>query len=113
MSHRLKRGLSSRLVVGLSVLAFPLLVSGAAQAALAGATPAQFTGVPNLRSATINFDGVSNAVQVCFDKTIRTASGTTGFRLGGYRAGNLVDSIHVLAGSEQRRTARSCSSRPG
>ncbi len=94
MSNRLMRGLGPRLAVGLAVLAFPLLVSGAAQAALAGATPAQFTGVPNLRSATINFDGVSNAVQVCFDKTIRTASGTTGFSLGGYRAANLLNSVN-------------------
>jgi hypothetical protein len=86
------RGLGPRLAVGLAVLAFPLLASGAAQASLAGATPAQFTGVPNLRSATINFDGVSNAVQVCFDKTLQTAPGTTGFMLGGYRAGNTLDS---------------------
>ena len=94
MSNRLKRGLGPRMAVGLAVLAFPLLASGAAQASLAGATPAQFTGVPNLRSATINFDGVSNAVQVCFDKTIKTASGTTGFMLGGYRAGNLLNSMN-------------------
>jgi hypothetical protein len=87
------RGISPRLAVGLAVLAFPLLASGAAQASLAGATPAQFTGVPNLRTATLNFDGVSNVVQVCFDKTIKTASGTTGFLLGGYRAGNLLNSL--------------------
>ncbi len=92
MSHRLMRGLGSRLAVGLAVLVFPLVVTGAAQAALAGATPAQFTGVPNLRSATIDFDGVSNAVQVCFDKTIKTAGGTTGFFLGGYRAANTLNS---------------------
>jgi hypothetical protein len=93
MSNRLMRGLGSRVAVGLAVLAFPLIATGAAQAALAGATPAQFTGVPNLRSATIDFDGVSNVVQVCFDKTLKTASGTTGFRLGGYRAGNLLNSL--------------------
>ncbi len=93
MSNRLKRGLAPRLAVGLAVLAFPLLAAGVAQAALAGATPAQFTGVPNLRSATIDFDGVSNAVDVCFDKTIKTASGTAGFFLGGYRADNLLPSL--------------------
>jgi hypothetical protein len=93
MSNRLMRGLGSRVAVGLAVLAFPLIATGAAQAALAGATPAQFTGVPNLRSATINFDGVSNAVQVCFDKTLKTATGSNGFELGGYRADNLLNSV--------------------
>jgi hypothetical protein len=92
MSNRLKRGVGQRLAVGLAVLAFPLLASGAAQAALAGATPAQFTGVPNLRSATIN-STYGNVVEVCFDKTIKTASGTTGFSFGGYRAGNLLASF--------------------
>jgi hypothetical protein len=91
MSNRRKSGLRLRLALGLAVLSCPLLASAAAQAALAGATPAQFTGVPNLRSATIN-SSYGNVVEVCFDKTLRTASGTTGFSLGGYRAANLLAS---------------------
>jgi hypothetical protein len=75
-------------VVGLAVLAFPLLATGVAQASLAGATPAQFTGPPNLRSATINAT-YSNIVEVCYDKTVNNAVAAN-YRLGGYRAGNLV-----------------------
>ena len=102
MSNRLKRGLAPRLVVGLVVLAFPLLAAGAANAALAGATPAQFTGgTPNLRSATIN-STYSNVVEVCFDRTINGIFTFNGFLLGGHAS---IDK-RILVPAERLMTLR-------
>ncbi len=84
MPERLKRATLARLVVGMAVLAFPLLATGAAQAAIAGASPAVTSSRPDLRSATILS---STSVEVCTDKTLNGV-GAGSFELGGYRAGN-------------------------
>jgi len=97
MSIRLKRGLVLRLAVGLSVLAFPLVVSGAAQASLAGALHSNFSLRPDLVSATIDPLQGPTAVDVCFDKTLNSLAGgaNTHFRLVGYRAGNLSTAVNT------------------
>ena len=87
MPHRLKRASLVRLTVGLAALAFPLLATGAAQAAIAGATPASTPGLPDVRSATL-IDPLHT--DVCFDKTLANGSGVAAdFHLVGYRAGNV------------------------
>ncbi len=84
MPERLKRVTLARLVVGLAVLAFPLLTTGAAQAAIAGASPAVTSSRPDLRSATILS---ATSVEVCTDKTLNGV-GAGSFLIGGYRASN-------------------------
>ncbi len=86
MPQRLKRATLARLVVGMAVLAFPLLATGAAQAAIAGASPAVTSSRPDLRSATILS---STSAEVCTDKTLNGVFTAAGFLIGGYRAGNL------------------------
>ncbi len=86
MPERLKRVMVTRLVVGLAVLAFPLVATGAAQAAIAGASPAVTSSRPDLRSATILS---STSAEVCTDKTLNGVFTVGGFLIGGYRAGNL------------------------
>jgi len=90
MPNRLKRASFARLAVVTAVLAFPLLVSGSAQAAIAGAIPAQTTGGPDVRSATIDPTAGSTGVRICFDKPLNGVFTFSGFLLGGYRAGHLV-----------------------
>jgi hypothetical protein len=77
----------ARLVVGLAVLALPLVATGAAQAAIAGASPAVTSSRPDIRSATILS---ATSVEVCTDKTLNGVFTFAGFALGGYRAGNLA-----------------------
>jgi hypothetical protein len=92
MPHRLKRASIARLIVGMAVLAFPLLATGVAQASIAGAAPASTvsTGPPDVVSATV-LD--SDQVNVCFDKTIAlNASSFHGFALDGYRSANSLQS---------------------
>jgi hypothetical protein len=95
MSIRLKRGLVLRLAVGLSVLAFPLVASGGAQASLAGALHSNFNLRPDLVSATIDPLQGPTGVDVCFDKTLNSlvAGANTHFRLVGYRAGNTSTAV--------------------
>ena len=97
MSIRLKRGLAPRLAVGLSVLAFPLVASGGAQASLAGALHSNFNLRPDLVSATIDPLQGPTGVDVCFDKTLNSivAGANTHFRLVGYRAGNTSTAVNV------------------
>ena len=86
MAKRPKRAFVARLAVGLASLAFPLVVTGVAQAGIAGALPASMTNKPVLRAAAILS---SNSLEVCFDKTVQLGSpAITGFRLAGYGAGN-------------------------
>ncbi len=90
MAIRPKRASLTRVIIGLASLAFPLIATGAAQAALAGATPATTTQRPDLRSATINPTAGSTGVEVCFDKVLNTiGAGPGAFHLVGYRAGNV------------------------
>ncbi len=91
MAFRLKRASLTRLAVGAAVLAFPLLATGSAQAAIAGANPQTTTNRPDLVSATLS----GNEVSYCFDKAV--TPGTAGitaadFSIGGYRASNEVAS---------------------
>jgi len=68
-------------------MAFPLIVTGVAQASIAGALPASTSG-PNLRSATILS---STTVEVCYNKTLNSTyeTGRSGdFALYGYRSDN-------------------------
>lgn len=87
MAKRPKRASFARLAVGLASLAFPLFVTGVAQAGIAGSLPATMTLHPVLRAAAIT--GTST-VEACFDKTLSTTAGGTvaDFTLGGYRAAN-------------------------
>lgn len=96
MPNRLKRASVARLIVGMAVMAFPLLATGVAQASIAGAAPASAgtTGPPNLVSATV-IGG--NQVNVCFDRTVQLntagpGSGQTSFALAGYRSDNDIQS---------------------
>ncbi len=90
MAIRPKRASMARVVIGLASLAFPLIATGAAQAAIAGATPATTTQRPDLRSATINPTAGDGGVEVCFDKVLNTiGAGPSAFHLVGYRAGNV------------------------
>ncbi|MGI8557052.1 MAG: hypothetical protein ACR2ND_01880 [Solirubrobacteraceae bacterium] len=86
MPNRLKQVHFVRLAVVTAVLAFPLIASGVAQAAIAGALPASSSTQPNVVAATaIN----SAQAEVCFDKAVQLGvAANTGFTLGGYRAGN-------------------------
>ncbi len=93
MPERLKRVTLARLAVGLAVLAFPLLATGAAQAAIAGGSPAVTSSRPDLRSATVLS---STSVEVCTDKTLNGVFTAPGFALGGYRAAN-VDAASTAA----------------
>jgi hypothetical protein len=87
MAKRPKRASLARLVVGLASLAFPLIVTGAAQAGIAGSLPATMSNHPVLRAATATG---TTSVEACFDKTLNTNGTTPGdFTLGGYRAGNV------------------------
>lgn len=99
MAKRPKRALNARLVVGLASMAFPLIVTGAAQAAIAGATHASMTNRPVLQSATIQGGANQDTIVACFDKTISSnlgTGGTTGFQLGGYRAGNTTTNLNAV-----------------
>ncbi len=93
MPNRLKRASFARLAVGLAVLAFPLLATSVAQAAIAGAIPSTTTIHPDIRSATINPGLGDHGASVCFDKPLNGSFVPGEFVLGGYRAGNLVDAI--------------------
>jgi hypothetical protein len=78
----------------LAVFAVPLVASGVAQAALAGAIPSNMTSRPDLRSATIN-PIYNNIVEVCFDKTLNSIVSAPSFALGGYRSTNLLTASSV------------------
>lgn len=99
MAHRLKRASRARLVVGMAVLAFPLLAVGTAQAAIAGANPESTTNRPDLVSATQVLNG--NTVDYCFDKQLNNVGfgalpGVTNpllFTLRGYRAARTVSAV--------------------
>ncbi len=94
MANRLKRVRRARLVVGMAVLAFPLLAVGTAQAAIAGANPESTTNRPDLISATA-LNG--NMVDYCFDKQLNNVGFTAGnFTLGGYRAARSVAATTAL-----------------
>ncbi len=95
MSNRLKRASLARLAVGLAVLAFPLLATSVAQAALAGAIPSTTTIHPDVRSATIDPTAGDFALHVCFDKQLNGSFVPGDFAIAGYRAGNLHDALGV------------------
>ncbi len=101
MPERLKRAMVARLVVGMAVLAFPLLATGAAQAAIAGASPAVTSSRPDLRSATILS---ATSAEVCTDKTLNGVFTVGGFLIGGYRAGN----FKVSSGANTDPTNTNC-----
>lgn len=91
MAFRLKCASFARLAVGVAVLAFPLLATGSAQAAIAGANPQTTTNRPDLVSATLN----GSEVNYCFDKALAANIGpgqAANFTLDGYRATNVVPS---------------------
>ncbi|MGI8904034.1 MAG: hypothetical protein ACR2IP_10330 [Solirubrobacteraceae bacterium] len=78
----------ARFAVGAAVLAFPLLATGSAQAAIAGANPESTTNRPDLISATLI---TPSQIEYCFDKAVTPgfAGITAGnFHVGGYRSAN-------------------------
>jgi len=84
MASRLKRANFVRAAVAAAACSLPLVAVGTAQAAIAGANPANSTDRPNLVSAQ---SLSSSEVLACFDKTVSNV--TYGdFVLGGYAAGN-------------------------
>ncbi len=110
MSNRPTRARVARIAVGLASLAFPLIVTGAAQAAIAGATPAS-TAIPDARSAFIQSTAGSGGVEVCFDKTLSgDGANAADVNLVGYRAGNVSAAATpvTLSGSAIDRTSGSC-----
>jgi hypothetical protein len=92
MAFRLLRAWCLRIAVMAAGLALPLFAAGAAQAAIAGAPPANSVDRPNLLSATvtqgdIRIDPVT--VEYCFDRTVSSTVPTPlDFRINGYLAGN-------------------------
>src|SRR5947209_4098578 len=88
MAARLKRASIARLAVGMAALAFPLLATGTAQAAIAGANPESTTNRPDLVSANVLASGT---VDYCFDKVLNNVGfAAANFTLRGYRAGQVV-----------------------
>jgi hypothetical protein len=91
MASRLKRAWIPRATVAAVVVcALPLLASGSAQAALAGANPSTTTNRPDIRSATIA-DPNANSVDICYDRTLTNVGSTltlSNIVIGGYRSDN-------------------------
>lgn len=79
------------MLVSLVAMAVPLIVTGSAQAALAGANPLTTTSRPDLVSATIT--GASTA-QFCFDKALFQVPSQSSLSLGGYRSDNFLTSVN-------------------
>jgi hypothetical protein len=100
MARRLRCAWLARATVAAAVCALPLIATGSAQAAIAGANPYSSPTVPVMTSATIV---TPTDVHVCFDKALSsqylTSSGWEANPalgvLGGYRSANYAKAVSV------------------